>query len=95
MKTKITGYAVTIIGLLLLAAGLCLLKMNGNPQGIMLALPYVCIGIGCGLFGQGMGNIISERAVRSNPEIQKKLEIEKMMNAILQSPIEPKEKHMI
>lgn len=77
MKTKITGYAVTIIGLLLLAAGLCLLKMNGDPQGIMLALPYVCIGIGCGLFGQGMGNIISERAVRSNPEIQKKLEIEK------------------
>ena len=37
MKTKITGYAVTIIGLLLLAAGLCLLKMNGDPQGIMLA----------------------------------------------------------
>ena len=77
MKAKITEYSVTIIGLLLLAAGLCLLKMNGTPQGIMFALPYVCIGIGCGLFGQGMGNIISERAVRSNPEIQKKLEIEK------------------
>lgn len=77
MKTKITEYAVTIIGLLLLAAGLCLLKMNGDPQGIMLALPCVCIGIGCGLFGKGMGNIISERAIRSNPEIQKELEIEK------------------
>lgn len=77
MKAKITEYSVTIIGLLLLAAELCLLKMNGTPQGIMFALPYVCIGIGCGLFGQGMGNIISERAVRSNPEIQKKLEIEK------------------
>ena len=77
MKAKITEYSVTIIGLLLLAAGLCLLKMNGTPQGIMFALPYVCIGIGCGLFGQGMGNIISELAVRSNPEIQKKLEIEK------------------
>ena len=39
MKAKITEYAVTIIGLLLLAAGLCLLKMNGTPQGIMFALP--------------------------------------------------------
>lgn len=31
MKTKITGYTVTIIGLLLLATGLRLLKMNGDP----------------------------------------------------------------
>ena len=71
MKTETNGYAATIIGLLLLAAGLCLVKMNGNPQGLMLALPYVlCIGIGDELFGHGMGNIISQWAVRSNPEIQ-------------------------
>ncbi len=76
MKTRITDYAVTMLGLLLLAAGICLLKMNGDPQGIMLTLPYVCIGIGCGLFGHGMGNIISGRIVRSNPEMRKKLEIE-------------------
>lgn len=77
MKTKITGYVIAMIGLLLVAAGISLLKMNGDPQGIMLTLPYVCIGIGCGLFGHGMGKIISERAVRSNPEIQKQMEIEK------------------
>ena len=95
MKTKITGHAITAVGLLILAARLCLLKMNGAPQGVLLALPYVCIGIGCGLFGHGMGDIISERAVRSNPEIQKKLEIEKMMNAILQSQTGPKGKRLI
>ena len=76
MKTKIMRYATTIIGLLLLAAGLYLTKMNSDPQGIMRVLPYVCIGIGCGLFGHGMGEIISERAVGSDPEIQRKLKIE-------------------
>ena len=55
MTTKITGYAITPVGLLILAAGLRLLKMNGAPQGVLFALPYVCIGIGCGLFGHGNG----------------------------------------
>ena len=76
MKTKIMRYATTIIGLLLLAAGLYLIKMNSDPQGIMRVLPYVCIGIGCGLFGHGMGEIISGRAIRNDPEIQRKLKIE-------------------
>ena len=76
MKTKAKSYAIIIVGLLLMAAGLYFIKMNSDPQGVMRALPYVCIGIGCGLFGQGMGNIISERAVRSDPEIQRKLKIE-------------------
>ena len=62
MKAKITRYATIIVGLLLLAVGLYLAKTNGDPQGVMRALPYVCIGIGCGLFGHGMGDMISERA---------------------------------
>lgn len=77
MKAKITRYATIIVGLLLLAVGLYLAKTNGDPQGVMRALPYVCIGIGCGLFGHGMGDMISERAIRSDSEIQRKLEIEK------------------
>ena len=43
----------------------------------MRTLPYVCIGVGCGLFGHGMGNVISERAINSAPELKKKLDIEK------------------
>lgn len=40
-------------------------------------IPYVCIGIGCGLFGHGMGNVISERAINSYPELKRQLDIEK------------------
>ena len=52
MKSKITNHATIIIGLLLLAVSLYLIKTSNDPQGIMRTLPYVCIGIGCGLFGK-------------------------------------------
>lgn len=74
---KTARYAAIILGLLLVAAGLYLIKTDSDPQGVMLTLPFVCIGIGCGLFGSGMGELVSARAVRGNPEIQKNLEIEK------------------
>lgn len=71
--SKIAKYTAIILGLLLLAISLCLIKTVGDPQGIMASLPYVCIGIGSGLFGHGMGNLISERAIQSDPDLQKKL----------------------
>lgn len=77
MKTKITNILTATLGFGLLAAGLLMVKQIPNPQGIMKALPYVCIGIGCGLFGQGFGNIISSRVVNSDPIFQKQIEIEK------------------
>lgn len=42
----------------------------------MLTLPYVCIGIGSGLFGHGMGSILSRRAMQNNPQMRKQMEIE-------------------
>lgn len=77
MKSSVKEYLTATAGFLLLAAGLFLAKTTADPQGIMKALPYVCIGVGCGLFGQGMGTLLQIRAVRNSPEIQKKIEIEK------------------
>lgn len=77
MKGKKSDYAITAIGLVLAAAGLFWVKSLVNPQGFLLALPYVCIGIGCGVFGHGMGNIISHKAIKTNPDLQKQIEIDK------------------
>ena len=60
-----------------MGTGLYFVKTIDNPQGIMQALPYVCIGVGCGLFGQGMGGILSQKAMQNHPEIQKQMDIEK------------------
>lgn len=73
---KKTGYVIAMIGILLLGTGLYFVKAISNPQGIMLTLPYVCIGIGSGLFGHGMGSILSRRAMQNNPQMQKQMEIE-------------------
>lgn len=60
-----------------MGTGLYFVKTIDDPRGIMQALPYVCIGVGCGLFGQGMGGILSQKAIQNHPEIQKQMDIEK------------------
>jgi drug/metabolite transporter (DMT)-like permease len=77
MKKNTSSYLLTILGLLLLGGGLYLVKTITDPHGVMLALPYICVGIGCGVFGQGMGSIISYKAIKNNPDIEKQLEIER------------------
>lgn len=74
---KAFDYIVAISGLLLLGVGLALLKLIANPQGVMLTLPYICIGVGCGMFGHGLGNMVSNRVAKNNPELKKQIEIDK------------------
>ncbi len=68
---------LTVIGFLLMAAGLCYLKVAEDVSGVMRVLPYFMIGIGCGAFGHGMGEVISNRALKKSPDIQREIEIEK------------------
>jgi len=77
MKKNKCDYFLTALGLVMLAAGLFLVKKFLEPEGIMRALPYVGIGLGCGIFGQGMGNIISRKAMKNSPDIQRQMEIDK------------------
>ena len=64
------------VGIIMLVVGLYLIWINENPQGIFRVLPFVCIGLGCGMFGHGMGNIISRQALKGSPEIARQIEIE-------------------
>ena len=76
MKKHTLQTALGILGLLLFAAGLYLVKTVADPQGIMLTLPYVCIGIGSGLFGQGVAGVIERYVYKKYPKQQKQKEIE-------------------
>ena len=70
-------FTLTAAGLALLVAGLCLLRAPAQGTGLMAALPYVCIGLGCGAFGHGLGEMIGGRAMKSAPDIRKQMDIEK------------------
>ncbi len=76
MKTKTMRYIGVAAGLLLAAVGLYLVKTAADPRGFLQALPYVCIGVGCGMFGGCLGSLIGDRAVQSDPEIARRVRIE-------------------
>lgn len=77
MNKTISSYFLTIIGLALLAIGLYSIKTIEDPEGLLRTLPYICIGLGCGIFGHGMGEIISKRAIKNSPATAKQIEIDR------------------
>jgi hypothetical protein len=78
MKKEVKYYYLSVFGFLLLGLGLYLSKTIIEPEGIMRALPYVCIGLGCGILGHGVGEIISYKALKNSPDIRKQINIEKL-----------------
>lgn len=76
MKERNFDVMKAVAGILLAAIGFVLLRRYADAQGIMAVLPFVCIGVGCGTFGHGMGGILSRKAMERSPDLQKQLEIE-------------------
>lgn len=77
MSRETKHYVFAGVGVLFFIAGCVLLKMIANPQGAWQVLPYICIGAGCGAFGYGVGEIATDRAVKKDPQLRKRMEIEK------------------
>lgn len=76
MKKNTRNVLFILLGLLAAAAGLWLLR-SGADLGVVGTLPYLCIGVGCGLFGHGAGELLAPRAVQGDPALQKRLEVER------------------
>ncbi len=72
---KAWSYIAAVLGAALAALGAGLLW--GHPAAaIPVGLPYVCIGVGCGLLGYGLGEILGRRALKKHPELEKQQAIE-------------------
>ena len=52
------------------------MKNIDNSNNFLMNLPYVFVGIGSGVFGSGMGSIVTSRTLKKHPETQRVLEIE-------------------
>lgn len=76
MKKNNFNYVKTIIGVVMLIVGVYFVKTLPEPQGIMRVLPYVFIGLGCSIFGYGIGEILTDKAMKNSPDARKKMEIE-------------------
>jgi hypothetical protein len=69
------GLLLLMVGLLLFACGIWLIRTETNLEGTLLTLPYILIGLGCGMFGHGLGNIVEVIVKRKYPELRKRDEI--------------------
>ena len=69
---KYQNVLAVVLGLLLWAAGFG--QVRADSAG---AWGYVCIGLGCGMFGHGAGEMLSRRALRNAPELWRRMEIDK------------------
>lgn len=77
MRKTISYILFTILGIGMLASGVYFIKALEEPQGILRALPYICVGLGCVMFGQGIGKIVERFAAQNNSAAAKQLEIDK------------------
>lgn len=65
-----------IVGVVLWGIAVLLLRQNPGNSGFWRALPYVCLGVGAGLLGQGIGQMVQRKALQSDPELARQQEIE-------------------
>lgn len=78
MKSESIGknIALSAFGLVILIAGLVFARLQPDAQGIMLTLPYVCVGIGAGTFGGNLGTSIKKHLLTKDPKAAREIEIE-------------------
>lgn len=78
MKNNSVGkyVALAAFGFILFVAGLALAISLPDAQGIMRTLPYICVGIGSGIFGGNVGTAIKNRHLKKDPNAAKQLEID-------------------
>lgn len=76
-KNKTKDLFIAFAGVLLIGIGFYLIKTLNDSHSVMKTMPYLCIGLGCGLFGYGLGEVISKKAIESDPKLAKQIEIDK------------------
>lgn len=76
MNKKTISIVFVVLGILLFAGGLTLILLPHSSSGILSALPFIMIGIGCGVSGQGIGELVQRRKLASSPQLAKQQETE-------------------
>ena len=72
MKKLNSSYIITIMGVLLLVVSLCMTKIIDDSESIMSTIFYVFIGLGCIIFGHGIGKICTMQAEKADPKMAKR-----------------------
>ena len=63
-------------GLIIFTAGLVLMISSRDAVGVLETLPYICVGLGSGIFGGSIGTALKNRTMLKDPQAAKYVEIE-------------------
>lgn len=73
MKENKKDLLCILLGVLLLGAAALLLRLD---LAALRALPFVCLGVGAGLLGRGVGQLAQRRALQGDLELARQQAIE-------------------
>ena len=73
MNNRKRNYVLIALGVFLFVGGLILTVVYKGAK----VLPYLGVGVGSGLFGHGMGEVLARRTRRTDPERFRQMDIEK------------------
>lgn len=76
-KNMLRDWLFILLGIGLMIAGILMDKNSGTSNQVIATIPYLLIGLGCGIFGHFMGNIMKYFSTRNNEELERQIEIEK------------------
>ncbi len=78
MKSNNVGKyrGLSILGFLILAAGLFLVLWLPEEKTIFSAVPFVMIGVGAGIFGGSFGSLIKIKLLQGDPRAARQMEID-------------------
>ena len=76
MNKNKSGLAALLIGLALLVGAWLLLRLCPDLDATSWrVVPFLALGVGCGVFGTGAGELLAAQAMKKHPELQKQNEI--------------------
>ena len=61
---------------MIFAVGVVLLLLLQDEEGILKTLPYLCVGVGSGIFGGNLGTVLKFKKMLKSPRAAKLMEIE-------------------
>jgi hypothetical protein len=64
------------VGFIIFAVGIAIIMLLPDSEGILKTLPYICVGVGAGVFGGNLGTALRNKAFNKNPQAAKQMEIE-------------------
>ena len=76
-KNVIKEWFLTFVGIGLVVVGFLLHKYSLSTDKMIVTIPYIFIGVGCGIFGHFMDNLIKYFSTKNHKELERRIQIDK------------------